>query len=114
MNDIGQVVRGSGTCATFNPIELYSLLPLHALLREKGRTTDLGNLGGKTGQAGGNIAYNVNNRGQVIGVLDLSGGKAVLRWIEDINGRLGCPGAKGSEAPHALVPPQGGCDRFNQ
>ncbi len=73
MNDNGQIVGGSGTCATFNPIELYNLLPVHALLWEKGKTTDLGNLGGKTGQAGGNIAYNINNQDQVVGVSDLSG-----------------------------------------
>lgn len=56
INDNGQVVGGSGTCAAFNPIELYNLLPVHALLWEKGKAIDLGNLGGKTGQAGGNIA----------------------------------------------------------
>jgi len=71
INDNGEVVGGSGTCATFNPISLYNLVPVHALLWEKGKATDLGNLGGKTGQAGGNIAYDINNQGQVVGNSDL-------------------------------------------
>jgi probable HAF family extracellular repeat protein len=43
------------------------------LLWEKGKATDLGNLGGKTGQAGGNIAYDINNQGDVVGDSDLRG-----------------------------------------
>src|SRR3984885_4628341 len=73
INDYGQVVGGSGTCATFNVNLLYNLAPVHALLWEKGKATDLGNLGGKTGQAGGNIALDINIQGQVVGNSDLSG-----------------------------------------
>jgi probable HAF family extracellular repeat protein len=73
INDNGEVVGGSGNCATFNPNFLYNLVPVHALLWEKGKATDLGNLGGKTGQAGGNIAYDINNQGQVVGNSDLPG-----------------------------------------
>ena len=73
INDNGEVVGGSGTCATFNTNLLYNLVPVHALLWEKGTATDLGNLGGKTGQAGGNIALDVNNQGQVVGNSDLPG-----------------------------------------
>ena len=73
MNDNGVVVGGSGTCAAFNANFLYNLVPIHALLWEKGKATDLGNLGGKTGQAGGNIAYDINNQGQVVGNSDLPG-----------------------------------------
>jgi probable HAF family extracellular repeat protein len=73
INDNGEVVGGSGTCATFNTNFLYNLMPVHALLWEKGKATDLGNLGGQTGQAGGNIAYDINNQGQVVGNSDLPG-----------------------------------------
>ncbi len=73
INDKGEVVGGSGSCATFNTNFLYNLVPVHALLWEKGNVIDLGNLGGTTGQAGGNIAYNINNLGQVVGNSDLPG-----------------------------------------
>ena len=73
INDNGEVVGGSGTCATFNTNFLYNLVPVHALLWEKGKATDLGNLGGTTGQAGGNIALDINNQGQVVGNSDLPG-----------------------------------------
>jgi len=73
INDNGQVVGGSGACATFNTNFLYNLAPVHALLWDKGKATDLGNLGGETGQAGGNIAYDINNQGQAVGNSDLPG-----------------------------------------
>ncbi len=72
INDNGQVVGGSGICAALNPITGISLQPLHALLWETGTVTDLGNLGG-TGQGFGNLAYSLNNQGQVIGFSDLNG-----------------------------------------
>ncbi len=49
INDNGQVVGASGSCAAFSPNSLLNLQPLHALLWETGTTTDLGSLGG-TGQ----------------------------------------------------------------
>src|SRR5271165_1604268 len=73
INDNGEAVGGSGTCATFNSNFLYNLVPVHALLWENGKAIDLGNLGGQTGQAGGNIAYGINNQGQVVGNSDLPG-----------------------------------------
>lgn len=72
VNDNGQVVGGSGSCAPFNPISLNSLQPLHALLWEAGTMIDLGNLGGN-GQGNGILAYNINNHGQVVGYSDLRG-----------------------------------------
>ena len=47
INDNGQVVGGSGTCATFNTNFLYNLVPVHALLWEKGKVIDLGNSAAK-------------------------------------------------------------------
>jgi probable HAF family extracellular repeat protein len=73
INNYGQAVGGSGTCATFNTIYLYNLVAVHALLWENGKAIDLGNLGGQTGQAGGNIALDINNLGQVVGNSDLQG-----------------------------------------
>ena len=73
MNDNGQVVGGSGNCAPFNTNSLLNFQPLHALLWETGKVTDLGNLGG-TGQGGfGNLAWNINNQGQVVGSSNLRG-----------------------------------------
>jgi probable HAF family extracellular repeat protein len=72
INDNGQVAGASGQCSAFNSSILESLLPLHALLWERGTVTDLGNLGG-TGQGFGNLALNLNNRGQVVGQSDLPG-----------------------------------------
>ena len=73
INDNREVVGASGTCTSFNPNFLNNLLAVHALLWENGKATDLGNLGGKTGQAGGNAAYSVNNQGEVVGSSDLTG-----------------------------------------
>jgi probable HAF family extracellular repeat protein len=72
INDNGQVVGASGSCAAFSPNSLLSLQPLHALLWETGTLTDLGSLGG-TGQGNGILAYNINNQGQVVGFSDLRG-----------------------------------------
>ena len=72
INDSGQAAGGSGVCAAFNPIWLTNLQPMHALLWEGGKATDLGNLGG-TGHGDGIMALNLNNHGQVIGSSDLQG-----------------------------------------
>jgi probable HAF family extracellular repeat protein len=72
INENGQVVGGSGICAALNPITGISLQPLRALLWETGTVTDLGSLGG-TGQGFGNLAYNINSQGQVVGYSDLRG-----------------------------------------
>ena len=74
INDLGQAVGGSGSCAD-------SLLPglavtPHAVLWENGTVTDMGNLGGSvnTGIPGiGTIALSINNRGQAVGAAALPG-----------------------------------------
>jgi probable HAF family extracellular repeat protein len=73
INDYGQAVGGSGVCSTFNPNTFNSLQSVHALLWQNGKAVDLGNLGGTTGKALGNIAFAINNRGQAVGTSDLAG-----------------------------------------
>jgi len=73
INDYGEIVGSSGICSAFNPNLLINLQGVHALLWEDGKVVDLGNLGGKTGQGGGNIAFAINNRGQAVGSSDLPG-----------------------------------------
>lgn len=69
INDYGQVAGASGDCSTFNVINGLYLSPVHALLWDHGRVTNLGSLGG----AFGNQAHAMNNRGQVVGSSDLAG-----------------------------------------
>ena len=66
---------GSGLCTAFTITTLTNLFPLHALLWENGKVTDLGGLGG-TGYGGGNLALGINNLGQVVGNSDLPGDTA--------------------------------------
>ncbi len=69
INDSGQVAGASGVCSTFNVINGLYLSPVHALLWDHGKVTNLGSLGG----AFGNQAHQMNNRGQVVGASDLAG-----------------------------------------
>ena len=69
INDNGQAVGGSGTCAAFDSVLQVYFSPAHALLWQNGTATDLGNLGGTFG----NLALAVNNQGQVVGNSNLSG-----------------------------------------
>jgi len=63
INDNGQVVGASGTCA---PVSIDSP---HAVLWQHGSVTNLGSLGGVTN----NLALGINNRGEVVGISDLAG-----------------------------------------
>lgn len=69
INDQGDVVGASGSCAPLNPVWGFYFNPTHALLWQKGVATDLGNLGG----AFNNFAHHVNNRDEVVGFSDLPG-----------------------------------------
>jgi probable HAF family extracellular repeat protein len=69
INDVGQVVGTSGSCGPFNPIWLFNLSPVHALIWQNGVSTDLGSLGGVTN----NMAHDINNLGQVVGGSDVLG-----------------------------------------
>ena len=65
INDLGQVVGGSGPqCAP-----PYSFYIAHAVLWQDGKPIDLGNFGGVRN----NLASAINNRGQVVGNSDLPG-----------------------------------------
>jgi probable HAF family extracellular repeat protein len=72
INDKGQVVGGSGACASFNPLSGFYFVDYHALLWESdGSYHDLGNLGGTGAFPVGNFAIGFNNQGQVVGHSDL-------------------------------------------
>ncbi len=64
INDIGQVVGGSGNCAPLTPAA-----SAHALLWRNGSVTYLGGFGGKMN----NVPFDINNRGQIVGLSDLPG-----------------------------------------
>lgn len=71
INNKGEMVGASGTCAAFDPRYGLPLSPKHALLWRKGSSVpvDLGNLGGKIN----NAAFAINDREQVVGTSDLAG-----------------------------------------
>jgi probable HAF family extracellular repeat protein len=77
VNDLGQVVGASGTCAVFNYNFLFNFQPAHALLWQNGIATDLGTLGGVLN----NVAEGINNRGEVVGGSDLSGDKTSRAFL---------------------------------
>jgi probable HAF family extracellular repeat protein len=64
INDDGQVVGGSGICSSPSPA-----VAVHAVLWQNRTMIDLGSLGGKIS----NIAFAINNRGQIAGISDLPG-----------------------------------------
>jgi probable HAF family extracellular repeat protein len=74
INDNGQAVGMSGTCAN-TQLPGLAAAP-HAVLWENGTVTDLGNLGGTANPAllgVGNAAFAINNRGQAVGTSALTG-----------------------------------------
>ncbi len=83
INDSGQIVGASGTCAAWDPTLLTGLHPVHALMWQNGKATDLGNLGG-TAKGPGNIALALNSHGQVVGNSGVAGDQALhaFLWTE--------------------------------
>ena len=69
INEAGQVAGTSGACAPFNPNTYIYIQPVHAILWENGKPTDLLSLGGSTG----NVAFGINNLGEVVGGSDVAG-----------------------------------------
>jgi hypothetical protein len=82
INDNGQAVGGSGSCAN-SQLPPIAFTP-HAVLWEKdGSVTNLGNLGG-TGNIAlevGNIALSINNQEQVVGGSALPGNTTVHAFL---------------------------------
>jgi probable HAF family extracellular repeat protein len=73
INNRGQAVGATGTCATFNFALGYPMHPLHAVLWEKdGTPVDLGSLGGNAESLWGNAAEAINDSGHVVGSSSLS------------------------------------------
>jgi probable HAF family extracellular repeat protein len=67
INDEGSVAGCSGTCRGVSPVSPASCV--HATLWQSGSVTDLGSFGGVMN----NYGTAINNRGQVVGQLDLPG-----------------------------------------
>ncbi len=84
MNDNGQVVGGTGMCGSGPGI---GPVLMHAVLWKNHLPTNLGNLGGSFN----NVAYAINNRGQVIGASDLAGDSAghAFLWQNGVMTDLG-------------------------
>lgn len=76
INDLGQVVGSSGTCANTGVNVNGLFYGSHAVLWENGSVTDLGNLGGTQGKAGA-----INNRGEVAGFSGLPGDTTVHSFL---------------------------------
>jgi probable HAF family extracellular repeat protein len=84
VSDNGQIVGGTGMCGSGPGI---GPVFMHAVVWKNYSPTDLGNLGGVFN----NVAYAINNRGQVVGASDLAGdntGHAFL-WQKGVMTDLG-------------------------
>ena len=72
INNNGQAVGTTGTCAAYNLLTNSFISPLHAVLWEKdGTPTDLGSLGGNEKSLIGTGAKDLNRRGHVVGFSSL-------------------------------------------
>ena len=72
INDMGQVVGGSGACSTFNVQFLISIHPQHAIFWDKdGTAIEIPTLGGNEQGVFGNLALGINVSAQVVGFSSL-------------------------------------------
>jgi probable HAF family extracellular repeat protein len=87
INDAGQVVGSTGTCAPYNPNYQLAMAPLHPMLWEAdGTPRYLGTLGGTGANPNAaNLTININNKGHAVGTSALAGdqtGHAFL-WTKE-------------------------------
>jgi len=75
INDAGQVVGSTGTCAPFNPTFVLAMVPAHPMLWEPdGTPRYLGTLGGTgSNPNAANLTLNINNNGHAVGTSALAG-----------------------------------------
>jgi len=88
INNEGELVGASGSCAAFDSRYGLPLQPKHALLWRKGLPPiDLGNLGGRIN----NAAFAINDHEQVVGTSDLSGDQFqhAFLWQKGVMSDLG-------------------------
>jgi probable HAF family extracellular repeat protein len=88
INDAGQVVGSTGTCAPYNPNYQLAMVPEHPMLWEAdGTPRYLGTLGGTGSDPNAaNLAININNKGHAVGTSALVGdetGHAFL-WTKEV------------------------------
>jgi probable HAF family extracellular repeat protein len=98
VNNKGQAVGATGTCAVYNFMLGYSLQPLHAVLWEKdGTPIDLKSLGGDEHSAWGNFAEALNNSGHVVGSSSLSDDVTLhaYLWTKEVGMMLDLGAARG-------------------
>ena len=76
INERGQVVGSSGTCANTVVTAVGLFVGAHAVLWDSGTVTSLGSLGGTMGKAGA-----INDRGEVAGFSSLPGDSSVHSFL---------------------------------
>jgi uncharacterized membrane protein len=82
INNNGQAVGSTGTCAAYNVLMASFINPLHAVLWEKdGTPIDLGSLGGNAQSLLGNAAKDLNSSGHVVGFSSLADNMTVNAFL---------------------------------
>lgn len=97
VNDNNQGVGASGMCGSGPAL---GPIPVHALLWQNDSPTDLGNLGG----AVNNIAYAINEAGQIVGASDLPGDSTAhaFLWQKRVMTDLGTLPGDSASAAYAI------------